>query len=186
MIRAAAKSHRDVWVVVDPTDYDAVLAAIDRSDAEDEGLRRRLASKVFRHVSAYDQAIAGYLEDDGAETVLGEQLDVMNRHTAQFLGMRETLLGIAYAGEDALDGDAPHLTSEQRFQSVLVSLAAALVLYDNYLLGISIYEREPRLRRFLNERDEGYEIARNELRKISASYHSASRRRRGYAARTGR
>lgn len=29
MIRAAAKSHKDVWVLVDPSDYDAVVEAID-------------------------------------------------------------------------------------------------------------------------------------------------------------
>ena len=64
MIRAAAKSHRDVWVVVDPTDYEAVLEALDESpDAEEEQvLRRRLAAKVFRHISGYDAAVAEYLE----------------------------------------------------------------------------------------------------------------------------
>ena len=73
LIRAAAKNHRDVWVVVDPADYDAVLASVatdsDASTAPDpappaavSALRRRLAAKVFRHISAYDEAIAGYLE----------------------------------------------------------------------------------------------------------------------------
>ncbi|MCY3678211.1 MAG: bifunctional phosphoribosylaminoimidazolecarboxamide formyltransferase/IMP cyclohydrolase [Gemmatimonadetes bacterium] len=74
LIRAAAKNHGDVWVVVDPADYDAVLeavAAVDRGDATASAsalsaeltvLRRRLAAKVFRHISAYDEAIAGYLE----------------------------------------------------------------------------------------------------------------------------
>ncbi|MDH5759720.1 MAG: bifunctional phosphoribosylaminoimidazolecarboxamide formyltransferase/IMP cyclohydrolase [Gemmatimonadota bacterium] len=69
MIRAAAKNHRDVWVVVDPSDYDAVLAAVDGGD--DPALRRTLAAKVFRHISAYDQAVAGYLEgEEAAEDVL--------------------------------------------------------------------------------------------------------------------
>ena len=74
MIRAAAKSHRDVWVVVDPRDYDGVLAAIDGTGKDSRGeaaLRRRLAAKVFRHVSEYDAAVARYLEGgvagDGAE-----------------------------------------------------------------------------------------------------------------------
>jgi phosphoribosylaminoimidazolecarboxamide formyltransferase/IMP cyclohydrolase len=59
MIRAAAKSHRDVWVVVDPEDYEDVLAAIDGAD--DATLRMQLAAKVFQHISAYDAAVAGYL-----------------------------------------------------------------------------------------------------------------------------
>lgn len=75
MIRAAAKSHRDVWVVVDPTDYAAVLTAIDGDD--DPLLRRRLAAKVFQHVSAYDAAVGNYLAEQGGDgaTVLGERLE---------------------------------------------------------------------------------------------------------------
>ena len=77
LIRAAAKNHRDVWVVVDPADYDAVLEAIGTQPEAESGratavgqalssssaaLRRRLAARVFRHISAYDDAVAGYLE----------------------------------------------------------------------------------------------------------------------------
>ena len=40
-------------------DYDAVLAGLDGPDAS--GLRRSLAAKAFRHVSAYDAAVAEYL-----------------------------------------------------------------------------------------------------------------------------
>ncbi len=64
IIRAAAKSHVDVWVVVDPADYDRVLEEItveggDRS--AEAHLRRELAAKVFSHISEYDAAIARYL-----------------------------------------------------------------------------------------------------------------------------
>jgi phosphoribosylaminoimidazolecarboxamide formyltransferase/IMP cyclohydrolase len=59
MVRAAAKSHKDVYVIVEPADYDAVLAGLDGPDAS--ALRRTLAAKAFRHVSAYDAAVAEYL-----------------------------------------------------------------------------------------------------------------------------
>ncbi len=77
MIRAAAKSHKDVLVVVDPADYDRVVEALDASDGDAE-LRRELAAKVFRHTSAYDGAIADYLEGEdgtavGYESELGER-----------------------------------------------------------------------------------------------------------------
>ena len=62
MIRAAAKSHADVLVVVDPSDYDRVLAALADGATVDAGLRRELAAKVFRHISDYDAAVAAYLE----------------------------------------------------------------------------------------------------------------------------
>ena len=62
LIRAAAKNHRDVWVAVDPGDYGAVLEAVDGKRewgaGERDGLRRRLAAKVFREISSYDRAVA--------------------------------------------------------------------------------------------------------------------------------
>ena len=63
MIRAAAKNHTDVWVVVDPADYAGVLSALDGGGDEASALRRTLAAKVFRHISTYDAAIAAYLEE---------------------------------------------------------------------------------------------------------------------------
>ena len=77
MIRAAAKSHKDVWVVVDPADYRRVLEALDESGGGGE-LRRELAAKVFRHTSVYDGAIADYLEGQdgaaaGSDSELGER-----------------------------------------------------------------------------------------------------------------
>ena len=74
MIRAAAKSHKDVWVVVDPNDYSAVIGAIDGED--DPVLRRHLAAKVFQHISSYDAAVAEYLmQEDGGGEVLGPRLE---------------------------------------------------------------------------------------------------------------
>ena len=72
MIRAAAKSHRDVWVVVDPADYETVIAGIDGE--EQTRLRRLLAAKVFRHVSIYDDAVAAYMERSADWTPLPERL----------------------------------------------------------------------------------------------------------------
>ena len=72
MIRAAAKNHRDVWVVVDPRDYGRVLDAVDdpagdgrSNDATGtERLKRELAAKVFDHISMYDSAVAQYLTSE--------------------------------------------------------------------------------------------------------------------------
>jgi phosphoribosylaminoimidazolecarboxamide formyltransferase/IMP cyclohydrolase len=61
MLRSAAKNHESVWVVVDPADYARVLAGLDAGDLKARDLRRRLATKVFAHTSAYDAAIAHYL-----------------------------------------------------------------------------------------------------------------------------
>ena len=60
MVRSAAKNHRDVLVVVDPNDYDAVATALERG-AIDEELRFAMATKAFRHTADYDSAIADFL-----------------------------------------------------------------------------------------------------------------------------
>jgi phosphoribosylaminoimidazolecarboxamide formyltransferase/IMP cyclohydrolase len=64
MIRSAAKNHEDVWVVVDPADYGSVIETLD-GEGDEAALKRALASKVFRHVSDYDAAVAAYLDGDG-------------------------------------------------------------------------------------------------------------------------
>ena len=62
MIRAAAKNHADVAIVVDPADYAAIIAEL---KAHDSGLaqqtRFNLALKSFEHTARYDSAIATYL-----------------------------------------------------------------------------------------------------------------------------
>ncbi|MCA1946760.1 MAG: bifunctional phosphoribosylaminoimidazolecarboxamide formyltransferase/IMP cyclohydrolase [Armatimonadetes bacterium] len=63
MIRAAAKNHANVAVVVDPSDYPAVLEALRENGME--GLRRRLAAKAFRHTAFYDSLVSRYLSAEG-------------------------------------------------------------------------------------------------------------------------
>lgn len=62
MLRAAAKNHAFVTLVVDAADYDAVIADLRTHDgATSAELRRRLATKGFAHTAGYDHAIANYL-----------------------------------------------------------------------------------------------------------------------------
>jgi phosphoribosylaminoimidazolecarboxamide formyltransferase/IMP cyclohydrolase len=61
MIRAGAKNHAGVAVVVDPADYMDVLEEIERHDGGTNlPLRQRLAAKAFAHTGAYDGAIAAW------------------------------------------------------------------------------------------------------------------------------
>ncbi len=61
MLRAAAKNHGSVAVVVDPADYAVVVDEIRDSGGIKEATRFALARKVFAHTAAYDGAIANYL-----------------------------------------------------------------------------------------------------------------------------
>lgn len=64
MIRAAAKNHRFVLPLIDPTDYPEVIATLASAKAGSDPFpiefRRHLAAKVFKALSQYDGAIAGY------------------------------------------------------------------------------------------------------------------------------
>lgn len=67
MIRAAAKNHEGVAVVVDPADYDALLAELAGRGGTEDGFRRRLAAKAFARTAAYDAAIAEWLARETGE-----------------------------------------------------------------------------------------------------------------------
>jgi phosphoribosylaminoimidazolecarboxamide formyltransferase/IMP cyclohydrolase len=59
MVRAAAKNHQTVAVVVDPAGYDDVLAAVRRGGFDLEE-RKRLAAAAYAHTAAYDVAVASW------------------------------------------------------------------------------------------------------------------------------
>jgi phosphoribosylaminoimidazolecarboxamide formyltransferase / IMP cyclohydrolase len=68
MVRAAAKNFAHVAVVVDPSDYDAVLAELERERQVTEATRRRLMRKAFAHTAAYDASISAYLAASAGES----------------------------------------------------------------------------------------------------------------------
>jgi phosphoribosylaminoimidazolecarboxamide formyltransferase/IMP cyclohydrolase len=61
MLRAAAKNHADVTVVIDPADYQTVIEQIEQNGGTDDTTRFDLAVKTFEHTAHYDGAIANYL-----------------------------------------------------------------------------------------------------------------------------
>lgn len=63
MLRASAKNHAYVTVLVDAADYEQVLAELTADGETTLETRRRLAAKVFRHTAAYDALISGYLTE---------------------------------------------------------------------------------------------------------------------------
>jgi len=61
MVRAAAKNHRDVTIVVDAGDYPCLLEELDANgNAIGQNTRFDLAIKAFEHTARYDGAIANY------------------------------------------------------------------------------------------------------------------------------
>jgi phosphoribosylaminoimidazolecarboxamide formyltransferase / IMP cyclohydrolase len=108
LIRAAAKNHGDVAVVVDPADYDVVLREIAAHGGTTLALRRLLAAKAFARTSAYDATIASWFsEHTGLEAPVwrafaGKLIERLrygeNPHqNATFYGSPEQRSGVATA-----------------------------------------------------------------------------------------
>ncbi len=114
MLRAAAKNHERLVVVVDPDDYPRVLKALHGGGA-DARFRQDLARKVFAHTAAYDGAVTDYLNRasrDGASVVspFGDRL-TLELELVQPLryGENPDQPAAFYAEADAPPGSIPHL-----------------------------------------------------------------------------
>jgi phosphoribosylaminoimidazolecarboxamide formyltransferase/IMP cyclohydrolase len=109
MIRAAAKNHDDVLVVVEAGDYAAVLDEFARHGGMSTlALRRRLAAKAFARTAAYDAAIANWFASELDQSapdyraVAGRLIEELrygeNPHqTASFYRLPERRFGVASA-----------------------------------------------------------------------------------------
>ena len=64
MVRAAAKNHESVGIVVDPSDYPTVIDELSSDGSLSDETRRRLARTAFAHTAAYDAAIVEWLDGD--------------------------------------------------------------------------------------------------------------------------
>ena len=82
LLRAAAKNHTAVTVIVDSADYSPVLAELQQNDGQTTiAMRYALAVKTFEHTARYDGAIANYL---GAINPAGGQTDFPNTLNLQY------------------------------------------------------------------------------------------------------
>ena len=68
LLRASAKNHKHVGVIVDPADYDSVIKQLqeNKNNLSSE-FKKELAQKVFEHTFRYDEAIYNYLVDSDVE-----------------------------------------------------------------------------------------------------------------------
>src|SRR5512145_1700363 len=88
MLRAAAKNHESVAVVVDPGDYGCIVEELKDKGAVSAATRLALAKKVFAHTSRYDGAIANYLTALDAQGSRGAFPDVLSRQWVKVQQMR--------------------------------------------------------------------------------------------------
>lgn len=74
MVRAAAKNHRFVAVVVDPSDYGVVLDELRAEGAIGAATKQRLARDAFARIAAYDAQIATWFDDNAPAPGLPDNL----------------------------------------------------------------------------------------------------------------
>ncbi len=91
MVRAAAKNHTRVSVVVDPGDYADVAGELSRDGSVSPGKRFMLATKAFAHTARYDGLVAAYLS---RRNVDGEMTRYLPEYiTPQFHSKQELRYG---------------------------------------------------------------------------------------------
>ncbi|QGZ41179.1 phosphoribosylaminoimidazolecarboxamide formyltransferase/IMP cyclohydrolase [Pseudoduganella flava] len=118
MLRSAAKNHKDVVVICDPSDYGLILAEMKTTDNSPGYIsyetRFNLAKKVYAHTAAYDGAITNYL------TSLGPDRSHANR------GAYPQTLNVAFEKvQDMRYGENPHQSAAFYRETRLVPGALA-------------------------------------------------------------
>ena len=74
MVRAAAKNHAFVGVLVDPADYAGVVAELTADGALSDATRRRLARNAFAHTAEYDAAIVTWLDESDEPPAVDDEI----------------------------------------------------------------------------------------------------------------
>ncbi len=117
MLRSSAKNHKDVTVIVDPSDYAVVLAEMKANqNVVSYDTKFTLAKKVFAHTAQYDGAITNYLTslgEDKAHATRSAYPQTLNLHFEKVQEMRY--------------GENPHQSAA--FYRDLKSLDGALANY---------------------------------------------------------
>jgi phosphoribosylaminoimidazolecarboxamide formyltransferase/IMP cyclohydrolase len=82
MVRAAAKNHASVTVVVDPADYRGLLDELAANQGRtDDLMRQKLAAKAFAHTAQYDAMVSAYFTTaiDGSAPAFADDLNLSFR-----------------------------------------------------------------------------------------------------------
>jgi len=105
MIRAAAKNHQRVGVVVDPADYATVAEELEQQGRLGEPTRRALARKAFAHTASYDAAIYSWLRSDDGDDSLPVRLPIglKQQHVLRY-GENPQQRGALYTASGKLAG----------------------------------------------------------------------------------
>ncbi|GIG26277.1 bifunctional phosphoribosylaminoimidazolecarboxamide formyltransferase/IMP cyclohydrolase [Cellulomonas denverensis] len=125
MVRAAAKNHPSVAVVVDPAGYEQVVAAV-RAGGFTLGERGRLAAQAFAHTAAYDVAVASWMGSVGAPTDEGSGFPA-------FAGATWQRADVLRYGENPHQRAAVYTTAGASGLATATQLHGKAMSYNNYV-----------------------------------------------------
>lgn len=127
--------------------------------------------------------VASRLRVDDDQPIKSSDLLTLKEGTEDYLEIRDELFAIANAYECGLDVQdktlkAYNIDNKTHLKGIMLSLGAALTLYDNYFLGIVLFEDDDRLRKVINDPDMGFGLLSNRLNEITLNANSIESRHR--------
>lgn len=117
------------------------------------------------------------------EPIHSRDLMILKEGTEDYLSIRKDLLTIAASFECGLEVSEETLvkygiSDKLKMKGLMLSLSAALTLYDNYLLGVVLFEQDGRLRKLINDPDMGFGLVANMLNEMTLNANSIETRYR--------
>jgi len=131
MVRASAKNHPNVAIVVSPSSYAEVVEAV-RAGGTTLELRKRLAARAFAHTAAYDTAVAGYFASDVVEAP-GDATVETSGTFDDHLSFGADLAATLRYGENAHQAAALYTSAQGTGIAQATQLHGKEMSYNNYV-----------------------------------------------------
>jgi phosphoribosylaminoimidazolecarboxamide formyltransferase/IMP cyclohydrolase len=133
MVRAAAKNHANVAIVVSPADYGQIRKSLTLGGTT-LAQRRRLAAAAFAHTAAYDTAVADWFAEHGptADESTGAEADAATGFAPEFR-ISLSLGGTLRYGENSHQAAAVYRDREGRGIAQAEQLHGKEMSYNNYV-----------------------------------------------------
>lgn len=127
--------------------------------------------------------VSNRLKNNKEMPLSSRDLLILKTGTEDYLEIREDLYAIANRYECGVDVSVATLEKYQidpklRLKGLMLSLGAAMTLYDNYLLGTILFEQDARLRKIINDPDMGFGLISNKLTEMTLAANSIETRHR--------
>ena len=135
MVRASAKNHGSMAVVVDPAFYPDVIAAV-QGGGFDLATRQRLALAAFRHTAAYDIAVASWL---GSVVSPDDEVDGASSGFPGWIAASWERAAVLRYGENPHQRAALYVTHGGAGLAQAEQLSGKEMSYNNYVDGDAAY-----------------------------------------------